>query len=281
MDVPSTAASPYVELDQKTYLRFCELIYEKAGIKLGPGKQSLVSARLGKRMRKLGIRSFPDYLAFVDGDTAGDELVELLDAISTNTTHFFREEVHFARLKSLLMGWASEGQSRFRIWCAASSTGEEPYTIAMTVSEALGDTRDVKILATDLSGKVLRIARQGVYTRHQVEKIPAGLLAKYFTKVQSVAADETHFRANDALRKLLTFGHLNLATPPYPMRGPMDVIMCRNVMIYFDNAVRSKLLAECERLLRPGGYLIVGHAESLSGMSTGLSRLEPSVYMKA
>jgi chemotaxis protein methyltransferase CheR len=276
----SIAEMARAPLDEKTFQRFCELIYEKAGIKLGEGKQSLVDARLGKRMRKLGIKCFRDYLRLVEEDDSGDELVELLDAISTNTTHFFRESSHFERLRHLLQKWEAEGQKRFRIWCAASSTGEEPYTIAMTVREALRDASDVRILATDISTKVLRLASQGVYTRQQVSSIPSDLVSKYFHRQQAHHLDEPHFAAGDDLRRLLTFARLNLATPPYPMKGPFDVIMCRNVMIYFDNTVRAGLLTECERLLRPGGYLIVGHAESLSGMLSGLQRIEPSVYTK-
>ena len=256
------------------------MIYDKAGIKLGSGKQSLVEARLGKRMRKLGLGSYREYLQLIEQDEAGDEVIEMLDAISTNTTHFFRESSHFDQLRQFLQTWEAAGQRRLRIWCAASSTGEEPYTIAMTVREALADTQDIRILATDISTKVLRLASRGVYTRKQVASIPPPLLAKYFSRQQDHHADEPHFAADESLRSILTFARLNLAIPPYAMKGPFDVILCRNVMIYFDNAVRSRLLAECERLLRPGGILMVGHAESLSGMLTGLHRLEPSVYAK-
>ncbi|MEO5366565.1 MAG: protein-glutamate O-methyltransferase CheR [Magnetococcus sp. WYHC-3] len=270
----------HAPLDDATFQHFCDLIYDKAGIKLGSGKQSLVEARLGKRMRKLGIGSYREYLQLIEHDDSGDEVIEMLDAISTNTTHFFRESEHFDRLRQFLQTCEAEGQRRFRIWCAASSTGEEPYTIAMTVCEALASTQDVRILATDISTKVLRLASQGVYTHKQVSSIPSPHLAKYFNRQQDRRTDEPHYAANESLRSLLTFARLNLATPPYPMKGPFDVILCRNVMIYFDNAVRSRLLAECERLLRPGGILIVGHAESLSGMLTGLHRLEPSVYVK-
>ena len=270
----------HAPLDEATFRHFCDLIYEKAGIKLGAGKQSLVEARLGKRMRKLGLHSYREYLQLIEQDDSSDELVEMLDAISTNTTHFFRESSHFDQLRQFLQTWEAEGQRRFRIWCAASSTGEEPYTIAMTVREALSNTGDIRILATDISTKVLRLASQGVYTRKQVSSIPTPLLAKYFNKQQERHSDEPHYTADESIRILLTFSRLNLATPPYPMKGPFDAILCRNVMIYFDNAVRSRLLKECERLLRPGGVLIVGHAESLSGMLTGLHRLDPSVYVK-
>ena len=278
-----SAASASLErapLDDATFQHFCELIYDKAGIKLGAGKQSLVEARLGKRMRKLGIESYRQYLQLIEQDDSGDEVIEMLDAISTNTTHFFRESAHFDRLRQLLQTWEAEGVQRFRIWCAASSTGEEPYTIAMTVQEALRNTQDVRILATDISTKVLRLASRGVYTQKQAASIPAPLLGKYFDRQQDHHSGEQHYAANDSLRNLLTFARLNLATPPYTMKGPFDVILCRNVMIYFDNIVRSRLLGEFERLLRPGGILMVGHAESLSGMLTGLHRLEPSVYVK-
>ena len=270
----------HAPLDDATFNHFCTLIYDKAGIKLGAGKQSLVEARLGKRMRKLGVRSYREYLQLIEQESSSDELIEMLDAISTNTTHFFREANHFERLRQSLQAWEAAGQHRFRIWCAASSTGEEPYTIAMTVREALANASDVRVLATDISTKVLRLASQGVYTRKQVASIPPALLSTYFKREQERHSDEPHYAADESLRSLLTFARLNLATPPYPMKGPLDVILCRNVMIYFDNAVRSRLLAECERLLRPGGILMVGHAESLSGMLTGLHRLEPSVYVK-
>ncbi len=274
------ATLTHAPLDDATFRHFCELIYDKAGIKLGAGKQSLVEARLGKRMRKLGVGSYREYLQLIEQDDSSDEVIEMLDAISTNTTHFFRESNHFDRLRQLLQTWEAEGQRKFRIWCAASSTGEEPYTIAMTVLDALTLAQDVRILATDISTKVLRLASQGVYTRKQVSSIPPPLLAKHFNRQQAHHSDEPHYTVDESLRNLLTFSRLNLATPPYPMKGPFDVILCRNVMIYFDNAVRSRLLGECERLLRPGGILMVGHAESLSGMLTGLHRLEPSVYVK-
>jgi chemotaxis protein methyltransferase CheR len=267
-------------IDQRTFRKFCDLIYEKAGIKLGPQKEALVSARVGKRMRSLGIDEFDAYYEYVERDETGGELVELLNAISTNVTHFFRESRHFELLEQIVQKWAGEGQERFRIWCAASSTGEEPYSIAITLRQTLEDLRDVKILATDLSTKVLAVARAGIYETKHVENLPAAVLARHFTTHRDLGKGKT-YAIQDELKRMLTFARLNLAQPPFPMSGPFDVVFCRNVMIYFDNDVRRRLLAEAYRLLRPGGYLMVGHAESLSGMLSEFQSVEPSVYIKS
>lgn len=266
-------------LSSKTFDRFCNLVYDKAGIKLGPQKEALVSARIGKRMRKLGINNFEEYYHLVENDATGEELVEMLNAISTNVTHFFRENRHFEILAGLLRKWEAEGQNSFKIWCAASSTGEEPYSIAMTVKEALHNSSDVKILATDISTKVLNLAKAGVYEERHVEKIPTRYVNTYFRKKKTDKG--TMYEANDDLKRMLTFARLNLAHPPFPMKGPFDVVFIRNVMIYFDNIIRKGLLSEAWRLLKPGGYLMVGHAESLSGMLSDFKSVEPSVYIKS
>jgi chemotaxis protein methyltransferase CheR len=265
-------------LAPETFVRFCELVYRKAGIKLGSQKEALVSARVGKRMRKLGLTDFETYYRLVSKDETGEELVELLNAISTNVTHFFRESRHFDFLGQSLKRWEAEGQTRFRIWCAASSTGEEPYSIAITVKESLRDCPDIKILATDISTKVLGLARDGLYSMRQMEKVPESAMRKYFEKED--VQGETKYRVVNELKKMVSFARLNLAEPPFPMKGPFDVVFCRNVMIYFDNEVRRKLLADAYRLLKPGGYLMVGHAESLSGMLSNFKSVEPSVYVK-
>ena len=266
-------------LDQRTFQKVCELIYNLAGIKLGAQKNALVSARIGKRMRILGLNDYKEYYNLVKDDRTGEEIVELLNTISTNVTHFFREEQHFRILDQLLKEWEAQGQRTFRIWCAAASTGEEPYSIAITIKEALRDSSETKILATDISTKALNIAREGLYKKRNVQKIPASILQKYFTK--ETVQGEVNYQAVSSLKKMLTFARLNLANPPFPMQGPFDVIFCRNVMIYFDNEVRRRLLAECYRLTKQGGYLIVGHAESLSGMLSNFKSVEPSVYIKS
>ncbi len=265
-------------LAPETFHRFCDLVYQKAGIKLGPQKEALVSSRLSKRMRKLGYSDFEHYYEFVSKDPSGEEVIEMLNAISTNVTHFFRENRHFDLLGQYLRHWEAQGQTSFRIWCAASSTGEEPYSIAMTVKDSLRDCSDVKILATDISTKVLAIAKEGLYSLRNMEKVPESSLRKHF--VTEVVNGERKYRASAELRKMLTFARLNLAKPPFPMKGPFDVVLCRNVMIYFDNEVRRNLLADAYRLMKTGGYLMVGHSESLSGMLSDFKSVEPSVYIK-
>lgn len=266
-------------MNRRTFERFRELVYEKSGISLGAQKEALVSARVGKRMRALDIADFDAYFDYVVRDESGQELVELIDAISTNVTSFYREAQHFDLLTSLLTKWKESGQRRFRIWSAASSTGEEPYTIAITVAECLNETgMDVKILATDISTRVLAKCQLGVYDAQKVESVPAALRDRYFDRIQENR--QTLYCAKDRLKRLLMFRRLNLATPPFPMRGPLDVVFCRNVMIYFDNHVRSRLLEEIYRLLKPGGYLMVGHAESLTGLVSAFKTVRPSVYIK-
>ena len=237
-----------------------------------------MSARIGKRMRALGIADQREYLQFVMNDTSGEEIVHLIDAISTNVTSFFREAPHFDFLSEVMARWYNEGQRRFRLWSAASSTGEEPYSLAITLSETLDSGTDVRLLATDISTRVLEKCVQGIYSGDRVETIPKPLLDKYFTPFRE--GTEIRYSVKAPLRKMVVFKRLNLSTPPYPMKGPLDVVFCRNVMIYFDNETRGRLLAEIHRLLKPGGYLMVGHAESLTGMMSNLKGVRPSIYVK-
>ena len=264
----------------RTFDQFKDLVYRKSGITLGPQKVALVSARIAKRMRALGLDSHEAYFRFVIEDDATGELVHLLDSISTNVTSFFREPVHFEILGSLVRDWKVQSQPKFRIWCAASSTGEEPYTLAMTVLEALGGYHpDFRVLATDISTRVLETARKGVYGASKVEPVPRPVLQKYFEKIEN--GPDSNYRVNDDIKRLVSFNRLNLSEPPFPMRGPFDVVFCRNVMIYFDTEVRRRLVLEICRLLKPGGYLMIGHSESLSGIASPVTLVQPAVYRKA
>jgi chemotaxis protein methyltransferase CheR len=265
-------------MEQRIFEKFRKLIYDKSGITLGPQKVSLVSSRVSKRMRALQLDDYQDYLKVVLEDNTGSELVQLLDAISTNVTSFYREPEHFKFMTQAFGQWRDKGQTRFRIWCAASSTGEEPYTIAITALEALGRGVDVKILATDISTRVLETCQRGVYKDSKVDPVPPVLRSRYFSKLQQNG--ETYYRVNPELQQLLTFGRLNLSTPPFPMKGPMDIVICRNVMIYFDDVVRRNLVQEAHRLLKPGGYFIVGHSESLTNSSGPFRTIRPSIYQK-
>lgn len=267
-------------MQDKTFNRYREVIQEKAGISLSDRKRALVRGRISKRMRSLGISDYDQYLDRVEDDQTGVELTELLDAISTNVTRFFRESDHFDFLAEKISQWSAAGQNRFRFWSAACSTGEEPYTMGMVISEQLGGTGcNWKILATDISTKVLKTAKNGTYAKKKMKKVTPDLLHRYFRKNQT--EDGTTYTVKAPLRQKVLFRRLNLADPPYPMNGPLDVIFVRNVMIYFDNEVRSRLLNEAHRLLRPDGYLIVGHAESLTGCLGSFKPIQPSVYVKA
>lgn len=245
---------------------------------MGPHKQALVSSRLGKRLRALGCPSYDAYLDLLLRETAGDEIVQLLDAISTNVTSFYREKVHFDVVSEYVARWRRAGAQRMRMWSAACSSGEEPYTLAMTVSEIEGmDGVDWRILATDLSTRMLARAAEGVYESRRLDPVDPGLRARYFHRL---ASDQ--WQIEPQLRRRILFRRMNLKETPYPLRGPLDIIFCRNVMIYFDDAMRMQVLREFERLLKPGGLLLVGHAESLAGHHVaGLRNLRPSIYEKA
>lgn len=265
-------------MNRTTFNKLRKLIYRESGIALADKKEALMRARIGKRMRALGIGKFQDYCSYVERDASGDEIVQLLDAISTNVTHFFRESRHFEVLSILLNQWRAEGRRNFRIWCAASSSGEEPYSIAITACETLGSEVDLQILASDISTAILEKAQRGVYTERDIEKMSRLLLRRYFQRGGGRA--EGLYRIKPGIRKMVRYGRVNLAHPPFHVRGPFDVVFCRNVMIYFDNVVRRRLLENVYDLLRPDGVLMVGHSESLTGMLSGFKSVEPAVYVK-
>lgn len=246
----------------------------------------MVQSRISKRMRALGLDQHTQYLKFVSEDSSGAEMVELLDAISTNTTHFFRENDHFVFVTKIVKEWLGQGTRRLRVWSAASSTGEEPYSLAMTLYEAMADHPaasgtfgpDFKILATDINTQVLAKCKEGTYSADKTDTIPTILRQKYFSPVMENG--QKSFEAKKNLKDRIAFKRLNLSQPPFPMKGPLDFVMCRNVMIYFDNKVRERLIRDIYRLVKPGGYLLTGHAEGLVGIDTEFRRIGPSIYQK-
>lgn len=262
------------ELTPKVYDAIRTLAYQQAGMALGDNRQALVQARIGKRLRALSLASPEAYLHFLEADQTGEEMTHLLDVLSTNHTSFFRESKHFELLTELVKQWKDEGKRSLRLWCAAASTGEEPYTLSMVLQEALGRDYELKILCTDISTRCLDACRKGVYGADRMAGVPQDLAMRWFER------DKDGWSANAALRAPLSFARLNLAHVPYPMKGPFDVIFCRNVMIYFDMAGRQKFVHEAERLLTPEGYLFVGTSESLSGIRSGLKAVQPSVHRK-
>ncbi len=266
-------------LDVQLFQRFCDIAYSKAGITLHQGKEALVTARVAKRLRALGLSSPAEYLELLERDISGSEIISFLDVISTNFTSFFREPSHLEYLDEFVRACVSQGRRRIRIWCAASSTGEEPYTLAISVAEAVGDTGvDWRILATDISTRVLEQAKRGVYDESALDTVPRPLLARYFVPAPRAESGRGSRQVCSELRQHVVFKRLNLAQPPYPMPGPLDVVFCRNVMIYFDDRVRQGVISEIDRLLSDDGLVCIGHSESLSNLKTRLLLVEPSVF---
>ncbi len=262
------------------FQRFCEIAHARAGIAIRPGKEHLVTARVNRRIRALQLGSDREYLDFLESDGSGEELVLFLDAISTNYTSFMREPDHFDVLAGAVTKLRKRGQDRIRVWCAASSTGEEPYTIAMVLAETLGLGFDWKLLATDISTNVLGTACRGEYSEDRISPLSEKRRERFFERINPEDESPGQYRAIQELRDRIVFKRLNLSTPPFPMQGPLDFVFCRNVMIYFDNAVKKRLLAEVERLMAPGAIFVSGHSEPLSGLTRSLQIIRPSVYVK-
>ena len=268
-----------LELTDSTFNKIRQLVYNKSGISLGNNKQALVRARVAKRMRNLSIATYDEYIGYVLGETTGVELEYMLDAISTNTTHFYREDSHFELMRTIIKDWIKKDMHRLRIWCAASSTGEEPYTLAIEALEAIGhDQVNTKILATDIAPSVLKTAMVGQYSEERVSSIPNHLRSHYFDRMKR--NDEYIYYVKPVLKDLLLFRQMNLSVTPYAIKNQVDMIFCRNVMIYFDRSLRAKLVEEFKRLIRLGGYLFVGHAESITAFSKGFKCIKPSVYIR-
>lgn len=284
LDVQWATTPEATDLTREEYELFRKLVYAKSGINLGDAKQQLVRARLGKRIRQGSFGSFREYYDFVEKDPSGEELIALLDAISTNTTHLFREIRHFNLLHSVLDRWMKDrhwlrDHSTLRIWSAACSSGEEPHSLAMVVHDALqGGKIQARILATDLSTKVLNRAKVGLYDVHRVGSVPAEYRNRYLRKVMHNGQPMVEIVPE--LKQMITFSRFNLMTPSFPFRHGFDVIFCRNVMIYFDRPTQQTLVNKLADQLHPGGYLMIGHSESLSGVEHPLDYVEPTIYRK-
>lgn len=265
-------------MNVETFEKYRDLIRNTCGIYLSDEKLPLLTNRIAKRLRKLGITRADDYFELLRRDTSGNELVHLIDAISTNVTHFFREKEHFDVLRQILSSPGVSSQNRWRIWCAASSSGEEPYTIAMICNEVFGSrihSMDVKILATDICTEVLEKARDGVYQQKQLLEVPKEMLNKYFARD---SVNREMLRIDSSLKKLIIFKRLNLAKFPFPLNSQVDIIFCRNVMIYFERSLRQRITQEFSRLLRPGGHLFLSRSENLLGIEHGFVGVSTSVY---
>jgi chemotaxis protein methyltransferase CheR len=271
------------ELKDIDYERISRLVYDQCGINLHEGKKELVKARLGKRLREGNFKSFGEYFRYVTTDDRTAELISMIDSLSTNLTYFFREESHFQKLRTMMKLLAKnstqEGLSeKLRIWSAGCSTGEEPYSLAMTVCESVnGLSGDVKIMATDISTRVLQTANEGIFPKERLKNVPPAILKKYFQ--MGSGSNEGQFRIKKNIRDMVQFSRFNLMDTP-PPNYRFDIIFCRNVMIYFDKATQGALVSRFHQCLNRGGHLFVGHSESLTGLSHQLRYIEPSVYRK-
>ena len=274
-----------LDLTTRDYELFRSLIYKKSGINLGPKKQQLLRARLGKRLRGSGFESYRAYYEHVRRDSSGAELCTLIDAVSTNTTHLFREKQHFDFLTKTLKqqladrDWQTVNRT-LHFWSAGCSTGDEPYSLAMTVDHALAHSGlDWKILATDISTRVLERARGSFYESHRLGTVPPDFRLRYFVAAED--HDNGLVQVNPTLRKRIAFAHFNLMSERFPFRHGFQYIFCRNVMIYFDRPTQERLVARFAAQLRAGGYLLIGHSESLNAVQHSLEYVQPTIYRKA
>jgi chemotaxis protein methyltransferase CheR len=266
-------------VDTGLFEQFADIAYRRAGIRLAAGKEALVGARVAKRIRALGLQSPEQYLEHLVADGDGEELVHFLDVISTNFTSFFREPEHFTLLSDLVERRLRQGRTRLRFWSAASSSGEEPYSMALVIAEAIKDAPlNWRILATDISTRILDKAKAGRYPASSLDAVPKHLRSRYFTPVSARGEQDPIYQVNPTLRSQIVFRRLNLSAPPFPMQGPLDAVFCRNVMIYFDLRVRQGLVSGIEQLIAPDGVFCIGHSETLNGIDTGFRPLRPSIY---
>jgi chemotaxis protein methyltransferase CheR len=273
-------------LSDREFKRFSAFIYDHTGIKMPPVKKTMLEARLQKRLKANAIHSFEEYSDFVfslEGRSA--ELIHLIDVVTTNKTDFFREPGHFdfmvkTAIPNILMTRDDLRREPLRIWSAGCSTGEEPYTLAMVLSEFAGGRPDFRaaITASDICTQVLQTAKTGIYPEERTDPIPLNLKKKYLTR--SRERSKALVRISPQLRSLVTFRRINFMDDDLGIAEKMDIIFCRNVVIYFDKPTQQTLMRKFHKQLKPGGYLFIGHSETLSGLDVDFKAVASTVYRK-
>ena len=272
---------PNIPFSDADFSSLAQLARREFGLALAPSKKPLVYSRLSRRLRSRDIDSFPAYLDLVQRPEEGEEKLELISALTTNVTSFFREEHHFRALREKcltpLRVEAEKGR-RIRIWSAGCSSGQEAYCIAMTALDSLPAParRDLRILATDIDPQIVHKARQGSYPEEEMTAVPEDYARNWLHKDPAQPGNIT---MDSALRDMIAFGELNLIAP-WPFQGPFDAIFCRNVAIYFDQETRASLIAKFYRYLAPGGYLMLGHSESIPPGNRYFKYVRPAIYRK-
>jgi chemotaxis protein methyltransferase CheR len=270
------------ELSRAHFEEISRMVYRVAGIRLQEGKENLVRTRLSRRLQTLGCTGFSDYLGMLEDDGTGLEASVMVDLLTTNKTSFFRESQHFDFMRDEIFPALSARPRPVSIWSAGCSSGEEAYTLALLAREHLTApaAENVKILATDISDRVLQRARAGEYSEEVMREVPAPLRHKYFLRTSGSGAARTQaWQAGPALQSLIRFARLNLMEA-WPMKGPFTAIFCRNVMIYFDRPTQEKLVNRFWDLLEPGGHMFVGHSESLTALDHQFVYVQPALYRK-
>ncbi len=255
------------------------LVYERSGIVLGDHKKNMVYGRLAKRLRELGFSTFAQYLELLKNNSDESEFEHLINAVTTNLTRFFREDHHFNHVKDVLVPeLITNRQSKIRMWSAACASGPEPYSLAMTVSDVLRNSNqyNFKILATDLDTKMLQTARAGKYDTAIHKDIPVALRNKYTTVCTD---DRNFFEINDSIKNLISFNKMNLMKD-WPLKGELDAIFCRNVLIYFNAEDKKRIIDQLIQKLRIGGFLYMGHAESIMNAPDSIKNVGPTTYQK-
>jgi len=273
-----------VELSAESFARLASYITSELGIKMPEAKVTMVQSRLLRRVRELRLASVDQYAEYFFADSHNEERQHFINAVTTNKTDFFREPEHFTYLREVaLPAWTREAHragGRFQVWSAGCSSGEEPYTLAMVLSEYARRQSgfDFAILATDVSTKVLDRARAGIYTEEQILPVPVEMRGRYL--LRSRKDEERMARVVSGLRSKVSFHQLNFMDGDYGVRNSFDAVFFRNVMIYFDRATQEAVIHKLCRNLTPGGYLFAGHSESLAGLDIPLEAVRASIYRK-
>ena len=281
-----TQDSFHATLSMKEFETLSRFIFEKCGIRMPPIKKTMLETRLRKRLRALGIKNFADYCSFLFGKKGfNDELIHMIDVVTTNKTDFFREDSQFTYLTQTVIPeladlYGAGTDRKLNVWSAGCSTGEEPYTLAMVLSEFEDQFQKFKfsILATDISTQVLDKAILGIYDLDRIQPIPLDFKKKYLLK--SKDKQKALVRISSELRKLITFKRLNFMDNEFGMSECFDVIFCRNVIIYFDKQTQEKLIPKLCNYLNMGGYLFLGHSETILNMDLPMIQVAPSTYKK-
>jgi len=274
----AAAVKTDIELGDREFRYLSELVSGLTGIVLPPQKKNLVQTRLARRLRSLGLATFGDYCELLRGTDGGDEIADMINAITTNLTRFFREDHHFEHLREEVIKPAFKARRKLRVWSAGCSTGEEPYSVAITAMQVDPQTAksSLKILATDLDTQVLIRGRTGEYDGAGLESLPAEVTRNYFSPLPGSSG---RVKVAKELREMITFNQLNLLQR-WPMKGPFDAIFCRNVMIYFDRETKDKLVSRYRNMLRPNGVLYIGHSESVVEGFPGLRLMGRTIYVR-